>query len=154
MSELTTVSTKDSRAVAPDTGRKEAAAEIVKAATSNPTGGRKVPPAAVSEATANTRQKQASADQRVERAVAKLNDYVQSFQRDLKFTVNEDLGRPIVHVVDRNTQEVIRQIPNDVTIRLARNLKALEQERIAASYGDGQGSGAPGVRLGLINTRI
>lgn len=154
MSELSTLSSNDPRAVATDSGRKEAVVEGVKAATASPSGGRKVPAPMVSESSVDLKRNQVATDARVERAVAKLNDYVQSYQRDLKFTVDRDLGRPIVHVVDRSTQEVIRQIPNDVTLRLARNLKAIEQERIAASYSDGQGKNVQDARLGLINTRI
>lgn len=154
MSELSTLSSNDPRAAARDSGRKEAAVDVVKAATVSPTGGRKVPAPEVSETSADLKKNQVAADARVERAVAKLNDYVQSYQRDLKFTLDRDLGRPIVHVVDRSTQEVIRQIPNDVTLRLARNLKAIEQERIAASYNDGQGRQTQDASLGLINTRI
>ncbi len=56
-------------------------------------------------------------------AVTKLNDYVQTVQRDLQFEVNNDLGQTIVRVVDQETQEVIRQIPDEVALRLAENLQ-------------------------------
>jgi flagellar protein FlaG len=56
-------------------------------------------------------------------AVSKLNDYVQSVQRDLQFEVNNELGQTIVRVVDQETQEVIRQIPDEVAMRLAENLQ-------------------------------
>lgn len=94
-------------------------------------------------------------------AVVKLNDYVQSLQRDLKFTIDADLGRPIVSVVDSNTQQVIRKIPNDVVIRLARNLKDVadsqqSQARSESLQGtssvDGYSSSAA-VDLGLIDTK-
>jgi flagellar protein FlaG len=85
---------------------------------------------------------------RVEKAVEQLNDYVQSFQRDLRFTMDKDLGRAVVHVVDRNTQEVIRQIPNETALRLARNLKEVELQRLQTPSIGVEGS------MGLINTRI
>lgn len=56
-------------------------------------------------------------------AVSKLNDYVQNVQRDLQFEVNNELGETIVRVVDQETQEVIRQIPDEVAMRLAENLQ-------------------------------
>ncbi len=56
------------------------------------------------------------------RAVAQLNDFVQSVQRDLQFEVDNELGKTIVRVVDQGTQEVIRQIPDEVALRLAENL--------------------------------
>jgi len=55
-------------------------------------------------------------------AVTKLNNYVQAVQRDLKFEVNNELGQTIVRVVDQDTQEVIRQIPDEVAVRLAEKL--------------------------------
>ena len=66
-----------------------------------------------------------SVDQReqLDDAVTKLNDYVQTVQRDLQFEVNNDLGQTIVRVVDQQTQEVIRQIPDEVALRLAENLQ-------------------------------
>jgi len=56
-------------------------------------------------------------------AVSKLNEYVQSVQRDLQFEVNNELGQTVVRVVDQETQEVIRQIPDEVAMRLAENLQ-------------------------------
>lgn len=56
-------------------------------------------------------------------AVSQLNDYVQNVQRDLQFEVDSELGHTIVRVVDQQTQEVIRQIPDEVALRLAENLQ-------------------------------
>eukprot|EP00164_Ancoracysta_twista_P027088 GFYU01053066.1.p1 GENE.GFYU01053066.1~~GFYU01053066.1.p1 ORF type:complete len:102 (-),score=16.75 GFYU01053066.1:67-372(-) len=56
-------------------------------------------------------------------AVSQLNDFVQTVQRDLQFEVDNDLGKTIVKVVDQSTQEVIRQIPDEVALRLAENLQ-------------------------------
>ncbi|MGO1500031.1 MAG: flagellar protein FlaG [Marinobacter sp.] len=56
-------------------------------------------------------------------AVARLNDYVQNVQRDLQFEVDMERGQTIVRVVDNETQEVIRQIPDEVALRLADNLQ-------------------------------
>jgi flagellar protein FlaG len=56
-------------------------------------------------------------------AVSQLNDFVQNVQRDLKFEVDNDLGQTIVRVVDQKTQEVIRQIPDELALRLAENLQ-------------------------------
>lgn len=58
----------------------------------------------------------------VEQAVSKINDYVQSIQRDLHFTVDEELDTTVVKVVDGDSGEVIRQIPEEVVLDLARKL--------------------------------
>lgn len=59
----------------------------------------------------------------VDEAVSSLNDYVQTVQRDLEFEVDRELGQTIVRVVDRETGEVIRQIPDEVALKLAENLQ-------------------------------
>jgi len=56
-------------------------------------------------------------------AVTRLNDYVQSVRRDLQFEVDSDSGQTIVRVLDRETKELIRQIPDEVALRLAENLQ-------------------------------
>ena len=154
MNEMSTLNSSDTRAVVTDASRADAATNAGKPANVDPAGGKPLPVSSGKAAQVALQEHVAGQEARVERAVAKLNDYVQSFQRDLKFTVDDDLGRPIVRVIDRSTQEVIRQIPNDVTLRLARNLNTLEEARIAETYRDSQGNGAPEASLGLVNTRI
>ena len=56
-------------------------------------------------------------------AVSQLNDFIQAVQRDLQFEVDSELGETIVRVVDQQTQEVIRQIPDEVAMRLAEKLQ-------------------------------
>jgi flagellar protein FlaG len=55
-------------------------------------------------------------------AVARLNDYIQTVQRDLQFTLDDSSGKSIISVVDRHSAEVIRQIPAEVTLTLAQKL--------------------------------
>ena len=57
----------------------------------------------------------------VEAAVAEMNDYIQSSQRDLHFTYDKDAGETVVKVLSRETQEVIRQIPDETFLKLARD---------------------------------
>lgn len=59
----------------------------------------------------------------LDQAVSQLNDFVQNVQRDLQFEVDNEMGQTIVKVVDQQTQEVIRQIPDEVALRLAEKLQ-------------------------------
>ncbi len=59
----------------------------------------------------------------VGKAVQSINAYIQNLRRDLQFTVDEDTDRVIVRVIDSETQEVIRQIPSDEVLALARSLE-------------------------------
>lgn len=79
----------------------------------------------VDQASKVDQQKEVREDQKaqLDEAVSQLNDYVQSVQRDLQFEVNKDLGQTVVKVVDRQTQEVVRQFPDEVAMRLAEKLQ-------------------------------
>jgi flagellar protein FlaG len=64
---------------------------------------------------------EASQDQ-VKEAVSKLNDYVQSTERTLDFQMDEDSGQTIIKVFDKQSSELIRQIPNELALELAQKL--------------------------------
>jgi flagellar protein FlaG len=59
----------------------------------------------------------------IEEVVTEINEYVQSIQRDLHFSVDEDSGLTIIRVRDKETGELIRQIPEDIFLNLAQKLK-------------------------------
>ncbi|MEP7242553.1 MAG: flagellar protein FlaG [Gammaproteobacteria bacterium] len=54
---------------------------------------------------------------------AQIDSYLRSVGRTLDFTVDEQSGHPIITVRD-SSGEVIRQIPNEEALRLARSLGA------------------------------
>ncbi|THB65291.1 MAG: flagellar protein FlaG [Gammaproteobacteria bacterium] len=64
-----------------------------------------------------------SAPKEIENAVKQINDYVQEIHRDIEFSVDEDTGRSIIRVYDSGTEELIRQIPSEEVVELAKNLK-------------------------------
>ena len=60
-------------------------------------------------------------------AVAQLNDYVQSIQRSLSFSVEESSGQTVIQVYDSETQELIRQIPSEEALELAEAIHERQQ---------------------------
>ncbi len=58
----------------------------------------------------------------LEQMVYRLNEHAQSSRRDLQFALDEETGKTVITVIDRDTSEVIRQLPNDVTLNLAKQL--------------------------------
>ncbi len=81
--------------------------------------GQPLPDARAAKAVQEDKQPDAA---EVDEAISNLNDYVQNLSRDLKFSVDEESGRMVVKVLDANTQDVIRQIPSEEALRLARSL--------------------------------
>lgn len=63
-----------------------------------------------------------AAQEKVQAAVAQMNEFIQSTQRDLHFSYDAESGNTIVKVIDRSTQEVIRQIPDQIFLKLAETL--------------------------------
>jgi flagellar protein FlaG len=64
-------------------------------------------------------------EEKIDRAVADVNEFFQSEQRKLSFSVNKDIGSVVVEVRDVETDEVIRQIPSESVIKLAAQLNEL-----------------------------
>ena len=65
--------------------------------------------------------------QRLEKSVSQLNEIVQSVQRDLEFSIDETSGDTVViKVLDTKTDEVIRQIPSEEVLAIARNIESLK----------------------------
>ena len=68
--------------------------------------------------------------EKLDKAISQLTDYVQSLQRDLHFNVDESSGRMVIRVVDRQTKELVRQIPEEVVLDLAHKLNGEEPLRL------------------------
>ncbi len=89
-----------------------------------PSGGAEEPRKAdVSAATElNGRSSQAVDEQAVEEIVEDLNEFAQQVERQLQFSVDRQSGKTVIRVVDRATEEVVRQIPADEILELQRRL--------------------------------
>lgn len=59
-------------------------------------------------------------------AVEKIQEFVNTSSSEIKFSIDEDSGRTVVRVVDRETQDVIRQIPSQEVLDLAQALGKLQ----------------------------
>ena len=55
--------------------------------------------------------------------VAKINEQVQSIQRDIVFSIDKDSGRDVVIIKDANNDKVIKQIPTEEMLDIARKLE-------------------------------
>ncbi len=81
-------------------------------------------------ASGNTSPAQDTGPQRmaVIEAASAISSFVQNVSRELRFDVDEQSGKTVITVMDRNTDQVIRQIPGEEVLALARVLEESTQD--------------------------
>lgn len=84
--------------------------------------GKSLPTVAENKDTEQTTEHRKPDTETVEQAVERVNEFVQTVQRNLEFSVDKELNQTVVKVVDRESGEVVRQIPDEVFLELARKL--------------------------------
>jgi len=67
----------------------------------------------------------------IEKIAADLQKFVQSMGRDLNFSVDETTGYHVVRVIDQSTGELIRQLPSDELLKLAREFEQLNNALVS-----------------------
>ena len=59
---------------------------------------------------------------KIDKVVSKLRDLVQTMRRDLNIHVDDTTGRVDISVIETSTNKVVRQIPGEEVLSLARRL--------------------------------
>ncbi|MDR0440380.1 MAG: flagellar protein FlaG [Candidatus Accumulibacter sp.] len=62
----------------------------------------------------------------LQEAVEKIQKFVSMAACNIEFSIDEDSGRTVVKVVDRETKDVVRQIPSEEMLDLAQALDKLQ----------------------------
>jgi uncharacterized FlaG/YvyC family protein len=62
-------------------------------------------------------------------AVTRLNNSIQNVQRNLEFSMDDKSGRVVIKVTDKETDEVVRQIPSDEVLALAQQLQEMVESK-------------------------
>jgi flagellar protein FlaG len=65
------------------------------------------------------------------KAVKELNEYVKSMDRGLSFRLDEESGRQVITVIEVTSGDIIRQIPDEKMLEVARELAASASGLIA-----------------------
>jgi flagellar protein FlaG len=65
--------------------------------------------------------------------IEELQQFNQNIDRSLQFQVDDDLGITVVRVIDKETDELIRQFPPEELINLSRRLKELNEQNSISS---------------------
>jgi flagellar protein FlaG len=79
-----------------------------------------IPPTLVSPTTLSQDDAAKKIDDQVGEVVRSLNELAQNTQRELKFSIDDDTGRTVVKVMDLVSKELIRQIPSEEILELAK----------------------------------
>ncbi len=58
----------------------------------------------------------------LEDAIESVNEHMRNLQRDIQFSVDDDSGRTIVKIIDTESEEIIRQIPSEEVLAIAKGL--------------------------------
>lgn len=76
-------------------------------------------PAAANAAPAG---KQEADVEKVQEAIVRINQTVQSLVTHLEFAIDTDTQRSVVKVIDNRTQEILRQFPSEEVLQIAKAL--------------------------------
>lgn len=66
--------------------------------------------------------------EKLDKVVSELKEFVQTMQRDLNFHVDDATGRVVIRVVETSTNKVVRQIPEEEILSLARRLEEMLED--------------------------
>lgn len=64
--------------------------------------------------------------ERLAEVAARMNEHMQQMQRSLRFSVDDASGRIVVKVIDKDTDEVIRQIPSEEMLAMMKHISEFD----------------------------
>lgn len=60
--------------------------------------------------------------EKLSEAVRVINNNIQAIKRELHFSIDDKSGETVIKVIDSETEELVRQIPNEDALKVARRL--------------------------------
>lgn len=63
--------------------------------------------------------------EKLEKAIEQINEFMKSGDRSLNFSVDNSTEEVVVRVIDSSTDEVIRQIPTEESLKFAEYLEGM-----------------------------
>jgi flagellar protein FlaG len=70
----------------------------------------------------------------LDKAVQNINENMQAVQRELHFSIDDESGKTVIKIIDLATEEVIRQIPNEEALAVARRLSEGADLKLFSGY--------------------
>jgi len=62
----------------------------------------------------------------LEAAIKKLNDFIAPALQSIEFSIDHESDRMVVKVVDTATKKVLRQLPNEEALKIAKSLDRMQ----------------------------
>ena len=69
----------------------------------------------------------ANSNEQLDKVITEYVKKAQSISRDLEFKIDKELGQTVITVYDSETDEVVRQIPAEEVLQLARSFKHMSE---------------------------
>lgn len=113
----------------PSAARKDSPVSTGSARSSEPTSVNKtdktsnISSANQAESKADTKATTQVSNEQLEAAASTMSDYAKSMNRNLDFTIDEDSGQTVIKIIDTESDEVIRQIPNEDALEMAKRMQ-------------------------------
>ncbi|MDF1527571.1 MAG: flagellar protein FlaG [Sedimenticola sp.] len=73
--------------------------------------------------------------QALDNAVEQLNQFAQSVQRKLEFSVDEESGKTVVKVIDKESGEMVRSIPSEEVLDMQQRLRETSEAIFKGNQG-------------------
>lgn len=82
--------------------------------------------ASVAQKQTESQTAQTVSDEQLKAAVKSVEDYIRPFNSNIEFSVNKDTDQIVTKVIDTATKEIIRQIPSEEMLAIAKALDSLK----------------------------
>jgi flagellar protein FlaG len=79
----------------------------------------------------NIVQNSAASQEVIAKAAQQIQSFVQAMGRNLSFSIDESTGYHVVTVVNPETNEVIRQLPSEELLKIAKNMDQLKNALVS-----------------------
>lgn len=98
----------------------------------SPLSSKPTPKPAEAKAASLEKRGESVSKESLEAAVSDVQDYFQQLPTDIKFVVDKSTGTYYFKIIDPETKEVIRQVPSEEVLAMARKLRELTNSRNAS----------------------
>lgn len=71
-------------------------------------------------------KREVMSDKALEDAVKKINDFIAPTLQTIQFSIDQESDRLVVKVIDTATQKILRQMPNEAALNVAKTFDSLK----------------------------